>query len=212
MLITTKFIDEFVVSVIKIVEKAWHSYDRRLVLIGISDLIQSIYLSSYVQPHLNNLITGTLLMIRHQIAEESSRYLKKDKKQITLEESSESDSEEESDDDDDINEVNDIIGKKENDIDMEVYDKLRTEIYRRLNGLQCQIKQVDEYSYFSYAIRAMLTNRKKEMDELIQGMTGETREMLKQAISMQRVNINMRNGLCSIARRIVKPKRPAKPT
>ena len=78
-----------------------------------------------------------------------------------------------------------------------------------LNLLQCQIKLIDEYSYFASSIKVLLST-KQEIMGMINKLPKESQEVLSMALNMKRVNINAKAGPTSIGRRIVKAKKPTK--
>ena len=79
-----------------------------------------------------------------------------------------------------------------------------------LNLLQCQIKQLDEYSYFSFTLKHLFTDKKELMMDFISKASEQCKELLNKSISMKRININAKNGQATIGRRILKAKKPGK--
>jgi hypothetical protein len=102
----------------------FHSYDRRVLLIGISEVIRIDPLLQFILPVFEQLLINAINLIKTQNTEESTKFLKKDKKQITLESSSDSDSD---DDDDDIMDI-DIDRKESNNSEAEINDRLKTDV------------------------------------------------------------------------------------
>jgi hypothetical protein len=119
------FIPAFITLLIKTSSTPFHSYDRRVILIGISEIIRIDPIMQFIMPVFEQLLINAINLIKTQNTEESTKFLKKDKKQITLESSSDSDSDD--DDDDDIMDI-DIERKESNNSEAEINDRLKTDV------------------------------------------------------------------------------------
>ena len=158
-------------------------------LIGISELLKLEQASYY-----ERLLTCALHLVNLQETEEEKKIIGKDKRQLMM-------ADNEEDDLDDDEQYFEVECK-------DTQERLKSDVNMTLGTIFCQIKQIDEYNYFASVMRLLL--KKTDISSHIANLSKQNQDVLQKALYTKRVSVSMKNGLNSIGRRIIKPKRPAK--